>query len=336
MISYWIVLPAGVLGLLATTSFFSQAVLWGLHQFQIEVNPTAAVAHETGALIEEPVVEPGSIDTESTDSSLSTGNTGKDVQGSPTATTPSEHPPNSPSNKNFPQDSKYSSKHLSKSVSNHTAAEALLEKQILGKVNDSLPARYLEANTDPQIHHVAIPNASATIGDQTYRSAQAIVVLGGGLGRDRQRKIIVNQFTRLRLGQAIVQHQVTGLPILLSGVEAPYMQEWLLEQGITAKWLENRSMNTCENARFTALMLQKQGGAAQIELITDRYHMPRAQRQFALNGIETVPVIAPLPGDPSPWWMDQRNLVHSRRALYELVGMLRDIWFGDTNCREVP
>lgn len=89
---------------------------------------------------------------------------------------------------------------------------------------------------------------------------QAIVVLGGGLGRDRQRKIIVNQFTRLRLAQAIVQHQVTGLPILLSGVEAPYMQEWLLEQGITAKWLENRSMNTCENARFTALMLQKQGG----------------------------------------------------------------------------
>jgi uncharacterized SAM-binding protein YcdF (DUF218 family) len=30
-------------------------------------------------------------------------------------------------------------------------------------------------------------------------------------------------------------------------------------------------------------------------LITDEYHMPRTRRLFALNGIETVPVIAPMP-----------------------------------------
>jgi hypothetical protein len=38
------------------------------------------------------------------------------------------------------------------------------------------------------------------------------------------------------------------LPIVLSGVEAPYMQAWLKERGIEAKLLENRSMNTCENS----------------------------------------------------------------------------------------
>ncbi len=30
-------------------------------------------------------------------------------------------------------------------------------------------------------------------------------------------------------------------------------------------------------------------------LITDRYHMPRTRRLFALNGIETIPVEAPMP-----------------------------------------
>jgi hypothetical protein len=38
------------------------------------------------------------------------------------------------------------------------------------------------------------------------------------------------------------------LPIVLSGVEAPYMQAWLKERGVDAKLLENRSMNTCENS----------------------------------------------------------------------------------------
>lgn len=184
--------------------------------------------------------------------------------------------------------------------------------------------------------NVPLPNASATVEGHTWRMAQAIVVLGGGLSRDYQRRIIPNSFTQLRLSQAIVQQEVTGLPILLSGVESPWMQKWLLDKGSQASWLESRSMNTCENARFTALLLQQQGGAAQVELVTDYYHMPRARRLFAQNGIETVPVVAPLPGDPSPWWPDVRNMAHSRRAMHELIAVLRDLWFGEVNCREVP
>ncbi len=41
--------------------------------------------------------------------------------------------------------------------------------------------------------------------------------------------------------------------------------------------------------------LQKKGGAPTVILITDQYHMPRTRRLFALNGIETVPVVAPMP-----------------------------------------
>ncbi|RZA01133.1 MAG: YdcF family protein [Moraxellaceae bacterium] len=167
-------------------------------------------------------------------------------------------------------------------------------------------------------------------------SAHVIVVLGGGLGRDSARNIVVNAYTKMRLERAVEQKKHNPLPILLSGVEAPYMQKWLKQHGVDALLLEDRSMNTCENTRFSSLLLQKKGGAPKVELITDAYHMPRARRLFAINGIDTVPVDAPLPIAPTEWQPSKTNLMHSRRATYEAIATMRDIWFGETNCREVP
>ncbi len=122
----------------------------------------------------------------------------------------------------------------------------------------------------------------------------AIVVLGGGLTLDKNGKdIVVNDYTRLRLEKTLTVEKQYKLPIVLSGVEAPYMQRWLAERGVEAKLLEDRSMNTCENTRFSSLLLQKKGGAPTVMLITDRYHMPRTWRLFALNGIETIAMEAP-------------------------------------------
>jgi uncharacterized SAM-binding protein YcdF (DUF218 family) len=165
----------------------------------------------------------------------------------------------------------------------------------------------------------------------------AIVVLGGGLtlggnGKD----IVVNNYTRLRLEKTLQVEKQYPLPIVLSGVEAPYMQAWLKERGIEAKLLENRSMNTCENSRFSSLLLQKKGGAPTVILITDEYHMPRTRRLFALNGIETVPVIAPMPTTLTDWRPSEQNYDHSRRANYELLATIRDTLFGSSDCREIP
>jgi len=129
---------------------------------------------------------------------------------------------------------------------------------------------------------------------------------------------------------------VLGLPIVLSGVEAPFMQTWLKERGVDAKLLENRSMNTCENSRFSSLLLQKKGGAPTVILITDQYHMPRTRRLFALNGIETVPIEAPMPTQLTAWQPSQQNYDHSRRANYEMLATIRDMLFGSSDCREVP
>lgn len=165
----------------------------------------------------------------------------------------------------------------------------------------------------------------------------AIVVLGGGLTLDKDRQnIVVNNYTRLRLEKTLAVEKKHKLPIVLSGVEAPYMQRWLKQHDVDAKLLEDRSMNTCENSRFSSLLLQKKGGAPRVILITDRYHMPRTRRLFALNGIETIPVEAPIPTQLTRWRPSEQNYDHSRRANYEMLATIRDVWFGSSDCREVP
>lgn len=165
----------------------------------------------------------------------------------------------------------------------------------------------------------------------------AIVILGGGLtSGEKKGEIVVNAYTKKRLEQAVEVYQSHNLPIVLSGVEAPYMQQWLEQRQIHAQFLENRSMNTCENTRFSSLLLQKQGGAPTVFLVTDAYHMARAKRLFAINGIATIPVIAPLPNTLTEWQPSKQNLMHSRRTTYEILATMRDVWFGESNCREIP
>ncbi|EQA7762104.1 YdcF family protein [Acinetobacter baumannii] len=165
----------------------------------------------------------------------------------------------------------------------------------------------------------------------------AIVVLGGGLTLDKNGKdIVVNSYTRLRLEKTLEVEKKNHLPIVLSGVEAPYMQAWLKARGVDAKLLEKCSMNTCENTRFSSLLLQKKGGAPTVMLVTDEYHMPRTRRLFALNGIETIPVTAPMPTPLTRWQPSIQNYDHSRRANYELLATIRDMLFGSSDCREVP
>ena len=158
----------------------------------------------------------------------------------------------------------------------------------------------------------------------------AYIVLGGGLTQESTDKpIVINKYTRSRLQTVLHHYQQHPLPIILSGVESPWMQDWLAAQGINNVVSENASMNTCENARFTAKRL----AIKQAYLVTDAYHMRRAQRQFALNGVNSIAIIAPLP-EPKNWQDWRVNLRHSRRTIYELAAYLRDIIQPQDNCRQ--
>lgn len=292
-----------VLFLLASTSFLSDFILKNLMKYPVVVNPVAAASHKNSQHVyASEVAETEASGTQDSETTIGS---------------------KKPSIVQKKQHSKENHSSLEHSAIPHSEADALA----IEKVTDDKP--------DKKLDLVAL--SPRLVWDSSNEAgAQAIVVLGGGLTRDRQGVITPNSFTRLRLLQAISQHRSTNLPIFLSGVESRYMQRFLKEHGESAQWLESRSMNTCENARFSALLLQRLGGAPRVELVTDKWHIPRARWLFAMNGIETVPIPAALPGDPAPWWPDVRNLTHTRRAVYELVAFTRDRWFGVVGCREVP
>ncbi|WP_227674540.1 YdcF family protein [Psychrobacter jeotgali] len=163
----------------------------------------------------------------------------------------------------------------------------------------------------------------------TDLSPTAYVVLGGGLTNDNNNHIILNGYSLNRIRAAAIAYHDAPLPIILSGAEAPWMDQWLIEHGIDEKLSENASMNTCENARFTA----KRTPLQHVYLITDDYHMARARRQFALNNIYTTPIAAPLPVNRN-WMQPAQNLSHSRRAVYEVAAYIRDIIRPQTDCRD--
>ena len=156
----------------------------------------------------------------------------------------------------------------------------------------------------------------------------AYVVLGGGLTNDNNNQIILNSYSLNRARAAASAYHDLPLPIVLSGAEAPWLGQWLLEHGIDGLISENASMNTCENARFTA----KRIPLHHVYLITDSYHMARARRQFALNGINSTPINAPLPVNRD-WMKPAQNLSHSRRAVYEVAAYLRDVIRPQMDCR---
>jgi uncharacterized SAM-binding protein YcdF (DUF218 family) len=302
----WVTSLAMVLALLvlmAFSPFYARAVLWALNKIPVTVNQIAAASQKNNESI-------------------------LTLEDQPETGSPEWLAQQQKAQEQAQQQAKllsmtpeYSQAGAQNTVDTPTLIEAVTQAKLKNDEKVALDAKKRKARADKI----------------NQNAAHVIIVLGGGLGRDvATKKIIVNQYTRLRLEQAVLQQKQSPLPILLSGVEAPYMQKWLATHHVDAQLLEGRSMNTCENTRFSALLLQKKGGAPRVELITDAYHMPRARRLFAINGIDTIPVVAQLPNRLTPWQPSSSNLMHSRRATYEAIATVRDLWVGETNCREVP
>jgi uncharacterized SAM-binding protein YcdF (DUF218 family) len=128
--------------------------------------------------------------------------------------------------------------------------------------------------------------------------AQAIVALGGGRSRGAPEwgGDTVNDATLRRLRYAAQLARETGLPVLLAGgnpdraplPEARLMRSVLAQEfGIEARWVEDRSDTTAENARFAAAILAPVG-LTRVLLVTDAYHMPRARHAFAGAGLDPI------------------------------------------------
>lgn len=129
------------------------------------------------------------------------------------------------------------------------------------------------------------------------RTAQAIVVLAADTNYDAREYggSTSGAATLERLRYAARLFRRSGLPILVSGgaplggrAEALNMREVLeREFGVAVRWTESASLDTRENARFAADILQKEK-IRRIALVTHAWHMPRAQAYFEAAGLEVV------------------------------------------------
>jgi len=163
--------------------------------------------------------------------------------------------------------------------------------------------------------------------------AQAVVILAGGVRRNAPEYGTpapgATTLERLVYGARVAR--TLGLPVLVSGskLEAASMKDFLhTDLGVTARWVENRSRDTHENAQFSAVILAR-AGVHKVILVTSSAHMARSVVEFNMAGIETVPA-------PAAMWTRRDDgildlipnadaLLRSQRACYEAGGRLVQI-----------
>lgn len=158
------------------------------------------------------------------------------------------------------------------------------------------------------------PLEQPPIQPEALRSAQAIVILGGGIRRfaPEYGAATINRLTLERLRYGAHLSASTRLPVLVAGgapregvAEAPIMAEVLQKDfGVAVRWIEDGSRDTAENAALSAAKLRADG-IERIALVTHALHMPRAAEAFRAEGLVVLPAPTGHSGDDHPLaWQD--------------------------------
>jgi len=172
------------------------------------------------------------------------------------------------------------------------------------------------------------------------RDAEAIVVFAGGLhpSDPSQPRPLVDTHTYLRTQHAAWLHRNwRPLPVVASGgpigagpekfVVSNLMEEVLRSEGIPAEmiWTERQSTSTYENALHTANLLRKRG-IRKVVLVSEAYHMLRAERCLRKQGLTVIP--APCcfrTQKPPEQWKDYfprgKTIDANENCLHEWVGL---------------
>jgi len=170
------------------------------------------------------------------------------------------------------------------------------------------------------------------------KSAQAVVILGGGLRRATPEygdTLSSHALERTRYG-AVLSKQVS-LPILVTGgqvhggtAEAEVMAKVLTDEfHASVRWIENRSRHTRENAQYSAALLNKDG-IRTVLLVTHDYHMRRALAHCKEAGLICWPAPVSSRSTVSDSWIEQlpnaSALSASSMYLHEVIGLFAMQW----------
>lgn len=172
----------------------------------------------------------------------------------------------------------------------------------------------------------------------------AILVLGAGrkLEAPEYRAVDLKPLTLERLRYGLWLARQTGLPVGYSGGLAYRSQPGPSEAdaarlvaqrdfGVPLRWLEARSRDTNENARYSVAMLHADG-ITQVLLVTHGFHQQRAlaafERAIRQQGVALQVIPAPLGLQPPIDWElgdfmpGVEGLALTRLALHEWLGWL--------------
>jgi len=168
----------------------------------------------------------------------------------------------------------------------------------------------------------------------------AIVILGAGVRRGavdnpqyQNQDVSAEAMERLRMGARL--SKITTLPILVTGgspdrTDTKNLPEGQLmamvlaaELGVRARWIEDQSNTTQENAKFSVKILDKEQ-IRQVYLVTHFWHLPRAQRIFEQYGVKVIPVPIGFHDKKKLTPMDflPRDGQTSQQLWHELIGHL--------------
>jgi uncharacterized SAM-binding protein YcdF (DUF218 family) len=167
------------------------------------------------------------------------------------------------------------------------------------------------------------------------KSAQALVILGGGIrrnaleyGGDTLGRLTLD---RVRYGARVAR--MTNLPVMVTGgsvyggeTEAKLMRDALeSEFGVPVRWSESRSRTTKENALFSAEILRR-ADIHRVVVVAHSVDMPRVRAEFARNSIDVVPAPTGIPsldlGGPLDFLPSMAGLQGSYYAIYEMAALV--------------
>lgn len=184
--------------------------------------------------------------------------------------------------------------------------------------------------------------APPLINSRAAAEAQAIVILAGGSSRGAPEyggaSLNTTTLQRVRYGANLARE--TGLPVLVSGgaptggiAEAALMRDTLeREFMVPARWVEDRSRTTAENARFSAALL-RDAGISRVALVTTAMHVPRAAAAFEAAGLRVVPAPTGYFGQAGFRWTHlvprPEGIALSYRALREWLAIAVYRWRDD-------